>query len=254
MSLPLRPSEKIRVWSLLGPFMVLGRRRTLDKAEKVSGPALAQGTGPRLAGGPGTTRPRTQAGSRAGQPRPRPLAAHPRPSAAAAAARASAARARGTPSCQSRAGLSSARRERRRRRRRRRRRWDPSERSAASWLHLLHGSGDRKGAGKALRSPGVRFSRLDLSTPFSSLFLSFLSPHAQIFIFSVFHTHARAHTHTPNSSAFIIWAQISLKSMHVKIHQYVQIRSNQLHSLAVCGLCYVRIWEVYRVNSGVSFL
>ena len=63
----------------------------------------------------------------------------------------------------------------------------------------------------------------------------------------------RALTHTPNSTTFIIWAQISMKSMHVKIHQYVQIRSNQLHSLAVCGLCYVRIWEVYRVNSGVSF-
>ncbi|CAI9168822.1 unnamed protein product [Rangifer tarandus platyrhynchus] len=59
VSLPLRPSEKIRVWSLLGPFTVLGRR-TLDKVEKVSGPALAQGTGPRLPEGPGTTRPRKQ--------------------------------------------------------------------------------------------------------------------------------------------------------------------------------------------------
>ena len=38
------------------------------------------------------------------------------------------------------------------RRERRRRRWDPGERSAASWLHLLHGSGDRRGQVK----PGER--------------------------------------------------------------------------------------------------
>ena len=79
VSLPLRPSKKIRVWSLLGPFMVLCRGRTLDKVERVPGPALAQGTGPRLPEGPGTTRLGTQAGSRASQSRPRPLAAHPRP-------------------------------------------------------------------------------------------------------------------------------------------------------------------------------
>ena len=52
--------------------------------------------------------------------------------------------------------LSSARLERRRRRRRRRwwRRWDPSERSAASRLHLLHGSGDRRGQVKPCGAQG----------------------------------------------------------------------------------------------------
>lgn len=192
MSLPLRPPKKIRVWSLLGPFMVLCRGRTLDKVERMPGPALAQGTGPRLPEGPGTTRLGTQAGSRAGQSRPRPLAAHPRPFGGGSGCAGLGCAGTRDAQLSITRRLSSARRERRRRRRRWR--WDPSERSAANWLHLLHGSGDRKGAGKALRSPGVRFSRLDLSFSLSSLFLSFLSPHAQIFIFSVFHTHAHTHT------------------------------------------------------------
>lgn len=142
--------------------------------------------------------------------------------AAAAAARASGARAAQLSITR---GLSSARRERRRRRRRRR--WDPGERSAASWLHLLHGSGDRRGQVKPCGAQG-RFSVLHLSFP-TSPSPPFLSPSSLLthtYSCSVFlclsHTHARS----PYSFTFIICAQISPKIMHIKIREHIQIRGS----------------------------